>query len=80
MKFRMGQKVKIISSKKTDGRFNYGTIVGIEKEQDAFYLGYISEREYLSRFTVINYKIAYIDCVNERATFIWENEKNLERS
>jgi hypothetical protein len=39
MLFKMNNKVKIISSKKTDGRYNYGTIIGIEKEEDGFYLG-----------------------------------------
>ena len=78
MKFKMGQKVKILSSKKTSGLFNYGTIIGIEKEEDAYYLGYISEKEYLARFTTIKYKVAYVDCYTNKASCLWEYEKNLQ--
>lgn len=68
-KFRMKQKVKIISSQKTDGRFNYGRVVGIEIKQNAFCLGYSNKTEFFKRFdgASIEYTIAYIDCVTNRA-------------
>lgn len=75
---RFKQKVKILSSKKNDERYNYGRIVGIELIQDGYYLGYSSEKEYLSRFTVPKYKVAYIDCVTKSACTEWFLEKDLE--
>ena len=79
MKFRMNGKVKIISNKKVDGRYNYGTILGIEKIQDDFYLGYTSEKEFLSRYTQYKYKVVYIDCVTQRANEEWFHEDDLEK-
>jgi len=77
-KFRFKQKVKIESSKKADGRFNFGHVVGIELIQDAFYLGYKNESEYLRRFSMARYKVAYIDCVTERACNEWFEEHELD--
>jgi len=75
----MKQKVKILKDQKSDGRFNSGTIVGIEMTQDAYYLGYINEREYVARFTVPRYKVAYVDCFTNRAQTEWFDEKHLEK-
>lgn len=77
--FRMKQKVKIASQQKIDGRFNFGTIIGIEYEPDAYYLGYKSEREYVSRFTVPKYKVAYIDCYTNRANMEYFYDSDLEK-
>jgi len=67
--FRLRQKVKIKSSEKMDGRFNYGTIVGVELLQNGSYLGYRTEREFLNRFDGKSaiFKVAYVDCVTDRA-------------
>lgn len=77
---RFKQKVKILSSLKTDGRYNYGKIVGIELLQDGYYLGYTSEKEYLARFTVPKYKVAYVDCATKNACTEWFLEKDIEIS
>lgn len=74
----MGKKVKILTSEKTDGRYNYGKIVGIELLEDRYYLGYIDEREFLNRFTMERYKVAYIDCVTNRANTEWVYVEDLE--
>jgi hypothetical protein len=75
----MKQKVKIIKHRKIDGRYNYGTIVGIEMIQDACYLGYRNEKEYVARFTVPRYKVAYVDCFTTRAQTEWFDKKELEK-
>lgn len=77
MALRMGKKVKILRQK-TDGRFNFGKIVGVELMEDNMYLGYMNKREYLSRFTVPRYKVAYIDVVTERACTEWFNDNEVE--
>jgi len=76
--FRMKQKVKIVSSQKADGKYNYGKVVGIEYTQDAHYLGYKTEKEFLARYTVPRYKVAFVDCFTERAEDGWFNEAELE--
>lgn len=78
-KFRLKQKVKILSSKKIDGRYNYGTIIGVELQPDSYYLGYVNEREYLRRFTRAQYKVAYIDCYTNRAEVQSYQEKELDK-
>ena len=71
MKFRMNQKVKILSSKKLDGRYNYGKIVGMEKCQNGCYMGYKNEKEFLARYTIEKFKVVYIDCATNRACEEW---------
>lgn len=78
MKFRMNQKVKIIPSKKVDGRYNYGNVFGIEKIQDNYYLGYKDEKEFKNRFTKEKYKIVYIDCATDKAYEEWFYDYELD--
>ena len=78
MKFRMNQTVKILPSKKVDGRYNYGSIFGIEKVQNNYYLGYRDEKEFKSRFTRERYKVVYIDCTTDRACEEWFYDDELE--
>lgn len=77
--FRMGQKVIILSSKKRDGRYNHGTIIGIEKYEDALYCGYINEKEFLSRFSKCRYKIVYIDVFTKKAGTNWVIQSELAK-
>lgn len=77
--YRLGQRVKILTSEKTDGRFNCGKIVGIVMTQNGFYLGYMNEKEFLARFTIPEYVVAYIDCVTERACTDRFTHSQLER-
>lgn len=67
--FRIKQKVTILKSKKIDGRYNEGIVVGIEVLQNEYYLGYKSKQEFYKRFDgrSVKYKVAYIDCFNEKA-------------
>lgn len=67
--FRMGAKVTIISSKKTDGRYNHGIVVGIDKHYP--YLGFTSEKQFFSGFKVARYKVAYVDCFTHKACQEW---------
>lgn len=78
IKHRMGKKVKILSSLKINGTYNHGKIIGVEKIEEKIYLGYKNEAEYLSRFTGTRYKVAYIDCVTDIATYNWFHEDDLE--
>lgn len=77
---KMKAKVKILNSQKTDGRFNFGRVVGIEMTQNGLFLGYTSEREFMSRFTIPRYKVAYVDCFTAKACAEWFDEAQLERA
>ena len=77
--FKIGSKVKILAGVKADGRCNYGRVVGVVMEQNGNYLGYRDEKEFLSRFTVPTYTVAYIDCVTERACVGEFSEKELSK-
>ena len=75
---RMKSKVKIISEQKTDGRHNYGTVIGVELIPDAHYLGFRNEKEYIARHNTPRYKVAYVDCVTKRACTGWYTEHEIE--
>lgn len=79
MKFKMKNKVRILTSKKIDGRYNEGIIIGMELIENGFYLGYSSKKEYLNRFLSERYKVAYVDCVTERAGTDWFSDIQLEK-
>lgn len=64
--FSMGNKVWILNSKKTDGRYNKGVIVGIEKEYPS--LGFMTEAQYFREY---RYKVAYVDVFTKRAGAEW---------
>lgn len=74
---RLKSKVKILSSRKTDGRYNSGMIVGVSLASPSVYIGYVNENEFLARFTTVSYKIAYIDCVTKNACVEWFSEKDI---
>jgi hypothetical protein len=78
LKFRMNQKVRILKNRKMDGRYNVGNIYGIEKIQDAFYLGYRDKEEYKRRFNREKYKVVYFDCVTNNACEEWFFDDELE--
>jgi hypothetical protein len=77
---RMNSKATILIHKKVDGRLNKGVIVGIEMTEDRAYLGYLTPSEFFSRFTRPRYKVAYIDCVTNRACTDWFQEDELQRT
>lgn len=62
-------KVWILNSKKTDGRYNKGVIVGIELDYP--YLNYTSESQYFKDFKESRYKVAYVDVFTKRACCEW---------
>lgn len=66
---RVGKKVWITSGRKTDGRYNRGIIVGIEKTYHG--LGYLTEKQYLSSFELSRYKVAYVDVVTGHGVSEW---------
>lgn len=80
-KFKLRQEVKLLSSMKSDGSYNYGRIMGIEIQQNGFYLGYANKSEFFARFdgSMVNYKVAYIDCVTQRAETLWLSQDKLEK-
>lgn len=76
--FRLKSKVKILSSNKINGAFNYGVIVGVELMENAYYLTYKNEKEFVARHNTPIYRVAYIDCVTKRGCSEWFDEKELE--
>jgi hypothetical protein len=77
MKYKMGSKVYITSSKKTDGRYNKGKIVGVELSY--FGLGYLTETQYFNDFDHPRYKVAYVDCFTNKACCHWYSEEELQK-
>jgi hypothetical protein len=75
MRYKMGNKVYIKSSKKLDGRFNRGKIVGVELSYHA--LGFLTEAQYLNDFEHPKYKVAYVDVFTGRAYASWYEEDDL---
>lgn len=78
MKFKLNQKVKILSSKKADESYNYGYIIGFEYVQNAAYLCFFNEKQYIKSFVAPYYKVCYVDCVTKRGEIYWFAEKDLE--
>lgn len=74
----MGNKVWILNSKKTDGRYNKGVIVGIEK--DYIKLGFMTESQYFRDFIEYRYKVAYVDVFTGRAIAEWIYHTNLSKT
>lgn len=78
MKFKLNQVVKIISNRKTDGRYNSGRIIGIEKYNPEFVFGYFSLKHFYESFTGTKYKVAYQDCFTNRFCQEWFCEDELD--
>ena len=77
MNFRMGAMVWVISSRKTDGRYNKAKIVGVELNY--YGLGFMTERQYLNDFAHPRYKVAYVDCCTGRACSEWVGEHEIQK-
>lgn len=75
---RINKKVTILSGKKTDGRMNKGIIIGIDMQENGHFLGYSTPSEFFSRFTRPRYRVAYIDCVTNRACTEWFQAEEVE--
>lgn len=58
-KFRLKQKVRVLSVIKTNGDLVFGTVIGVELYSPKTYWGYVNEKEYFSRFTDYRYLVAY---------------------
>lgn len=76
-KFGMGSKLWILSSKKTDGRYNQGKVVGVELLNHAMY--FVGKSDFFGGFTIARYKVAYIDCFTGKGRAEWFNENDLQR-
>ena len=67
--FSIGNKAWILKDRKTDGRYNKGVIVEIEKEYPS--LGFMTEAQYFRDFREYRYKVAYVDVFTKRAGAEW---------
>jgi len=72
----MNQAVGILSSKKTDGRYNRGTIVGIELQHDGS-LWCMTQKDFVSQFKQARYKVAFTDVFTTRSSAEWFQEHEL---
>lgn len=75
MILRLGKRVTIYPSKKIDGRYNKGKIIGVELTKSAHYLGHFGETNYLAQFTVPSYKVAWVDCFTGKGETGWFYEE-----
>lgn len=80
MKFRMGNRVKILDSKKNDGRFNYGKVIGIDLRSDNSSLRQRDEINYIKSFNLPFYKIAFVDCNTNQVISDWFAEEKMEKA
>ena len=79
MGLKLNQTVKILASKKTDGRYNFGKIIGIEKYNPNFIFGYVDLKHFYNSLEGTRYKVAYQDCFTNRFCQDWYCEKELEK-
>ena len=74
---RIGNSVWIIKSKKIDGRYNRGKVVGIEMSYNG--LGYLSETQFIKDHKISRYKVAYVDVVTKKACSEWLYHKDVSK-
>lgn len=72
--FGINKKVWILQQK-TDGRYNKGVVVGIEKIYEGF--GYLTEKQYFSDFVPYRYKVAYVDVFTKKACCEWVHHSDV---
>lgn len=77
MKFKIGQRVRILSSKKISGEYNCGVIIGVSKDSNAFF--YKDEKQFYKLFTIPVYKVAYVDVATKSGCAKWFNEQEIEK-
>jgi hypothetical protein len=76
--FSLKNKVWVINSKKIDGRYNKGIVVGIEMIYDG--LGFMSERQYFNDFEEYRYKVAYVDVFTNKGCCEWLHHEYLSKT
>lgn len=75
--FSLKNKVWIINSKKIDGRYNKGIIVGIEMYYNG--LSFFTERQYFNDFEEYRYKVAYVDVFTGKGCCEWLDHSYLSK-
>lgn len=76
--FALKNKVWILNSKKIDGRYNKGVIVGIELIYNG--LNFFIERQYFHDFEEHLYKVAYVDICTGKACCEWVHHTDLAKT
>ena len=71
----INRKVWLLNSRKTDGRYNKGKIVGIEKAYHG--LGFMTETQYLNDFELYQYKVAYVDVFTGKGCAEWVSPRDV---
>jgi hypothetical protein len=66
---KMNSKVWITSSRKIDGRYNHGQVVGIDKTYEGLYI--ISKSQFLRDIRLSRLKVAYIDVFTNKGCIEW---------
>ena len=79
MLFRLGSRVKILD-KENNPRFNYGKVIGIDLRSDKSYFYQETEKNFIKRFNLPFYKIAYVDCNTAQVSCEWIAEKDLAKA
>lgn len=76
--FSIRNKVWILNTRNTDGRYCRGIVVGVELIYPC--LGYRSEYDYFRDFVEYRYKVAYVDADTKRAYAEWVSPKDLSKN
>ena len=79
MLFRLGSRVKILD-KENNQRFNYGKVIGVDLRSDNSYFDQTTEKNFIKRFNLPFYKVAYVDCISAQVCCEWFAEKDLEKA
>ena len=66
---KMNNKVWITSSRKSDGRYNNGQVIGLEKTYEGLYI--VSKSQFLRDLTLSKVKVAYIDVFTGKGFTEW---------
>lgn len=74
---KINNKVWILSSQKTDGRYNKGVVIGLEKTYE--FLGYVSESQFIRDHKLTRAKVAFVDVSTKKGCAEWFSLRELSK-
>lgn len=75
---RIGDRVKILLSRKVGDRYNYGTIIGTQLLTKGIYIHFENEEDAVRLHDKPIYCVLYVDSVTNKCNRIWYDEDDLE--
>jgi hypothetical protein len=78
-KFRLNQKVTILTGKYLDGHLDVGFVIGIEKYSEQTYVSLMSAKHFLSLLNAFRYKVVFEQGARLQTSHVLENDLRAER-